>query len=519
MIPTRRVISPPTPVLEQNRKAAVPGRSLAELNTDVLFAIVSTLPQKDALALSYTARGLYHIAMRRVLASVTLESPRDVLRACPYMLADVPNRLGCVRTLEIKKGIIGKHIFGRYGRPKGRSYEVTRVLTLVTNILQGARTTLRTLKLEALSDYIELPGCVAIAAMDGLHTLEFQDFQYMGWTRLGFFRGSKMAGRLRTLVLHNIDWCQVEDVLEDIVAMDNLQTLEMKGVWDRFSEPWPEKSSCTQSLPSHPSLKTLRLSNCKGAHVSTLVRVFPNLREFTTSICSFVPDATDCWPALDHLCALDLSELADWPNNCQVHSLTVRETVSHKSSYKYLELLRRTSPVRLSMYMNTNKDCLSLGELERCVPRLRVLELSVIAEPEHLKVWLFDRLVPMLSLIGAPYLEIRLDIGSDTELSQRTAEEVECLRELPLQIARNIPSVRLFAVGFRHMYPRYGYYRPRWRFTPYSFNHWYIHNENEQRISKPVRPEISDYVHSQLCSYSDHHAVDFDRLKEFIVMT
>ncbi|OSX64710.1 hypothetical protein POSPLADRAFT_1053508 [Postia placenta MAD-698-R-SB12] len=232
MIPTRRVISPPTPVLEQNRKAAVPGRSLAELNTDVLFAIVSTLPQKDALALSYTARGLYHIAMRRALASVTLESPRDVLRACPYMLADVPNRLGCVRTLEIKKGPIGKHIFGRYGRPKGRSYEVSRVLTLVTNILQGARTTLRMLKLEALSDYIELPGCVAIAAMDGLHTLEFQDFQYMGWTRLGFFRGSKMAGRLRTLVLHNIDWCQVEDVLEDIVAMDNLQTLEMKGVLD-----------------------------------------------------------------------------------------------------------------------------------------------------------------------------------------------------------------------------------------------------------------------------------------------
>ncbi|KAL6301689.1 hypothetical protein BKA93DRAFT_828025 [Sparassis latifolia] len=190
---------------------------LSLLNDDVLLAIISHLATHDALSLSATTRVLHGLATRHALSSVTIHF-RDAAHFkifCRYLLADIPNRLYCVRRLEINAEACD-----------GPDMLDVTVPALLADPLEKIRPG----QLQALVLYQpefiiggESRIQVAISALPELIELRLEDFAGVKYIQslVGF------SPVLRKLALELYFRVGISDVLASISHMQQLESLEL----------------------------------------------------------------------------------------------------------------------------------------------------------------------------------------------------------------------------------------------------------------------------------------------------
>jgi len=503
-----------------------PRLTLLDLNEDVLFVIVSFLSAKDALKLSTTARGIHHIAKRHGLSEVTLLSPAHIAKVAAYMLADVPNRLLYLRKLELVDGLL--YLTNFYGE-----FSPEHVHRCLADLLEQARG----LKLLILPDIDNLLSAeprigTAFASIPRLHRLELSGVGYPTLMAL-----SNMTRPPKTLILRAVEELQAEQsgTLTWLANLQGVRTINIVGLWIKPRTSNDPASATILGRPAISPLPSEKTSSVRRLEVhNTLVplpafvRAFPRVRELVLS--GPCPPAGDDshirWADMDYVNA-HFAAQESWKNVISsVHHLELSHPIRrsdppgpprdllHKQA---LRMLRDVSPVRLTFSIDVGVSNQFWVDLLSCVPRLRVLEVTLDHPLYHdmmldvIEPWICD-VPPILKNLRVAYIHI--DTGVTKHLNEdgsttASGSEKDVTDILPTLFVGNIDSLKLFSVGFKIK----GKHQDGQRVDSMSRKHlswWRATGQGADRVVRQISAAAGERIRAYLYTLKSDDTWDFD---------
>ncbi|GBE89372.1 hypothetical protein SCP_1600330 [Sparassis crispa] len=473
---------------------------LLSLNEDTLFAVISHLSTNDALLLSATTRVLHDLATRHALSSVKIRF-RDAAHFktfCRYLLADIPNRLYCVRRLEVNAEACD-----------GPDMLDVTVPPLLADLLEKIRPG----HLQALVLYQpefiiggESRIQAAISALPELVELRLEDFAGVKSVQslVGF------SPVLRKLALKLDFQVQIGDVLAGISHMQQLESLELSGGEPPFLEP---------IIDAGLRLPTVRYLHLSSICDSVFVHSFPNVRRFRLEDFYHWSAGSQSgvrgWQRLDYVCTAFMA-LQRWMLACPIHWLDLMAFEMYPETPEFDEmcavLQKQIRPAVLSLRV-VEEVSDSWTCLIDTLPDTRCLELVIYnAEEPHadqMKLGQID-FPALLARQNIMYIQIYLDsvatakhpevvlsgkTGSHTPLSLSTIAELDATMAAKAhRLACSIPSLKYIALGWR---------RPEndaeLDFPPtVRASWWRVVGSGEGRAVEPMSMELGEWVSAQM---------------------
>lgn len=344
--------------------------TLPELNYDVLLKILFHLNTRDALHLSATTRSLRQIAIDQACVSVSISLPKNVPKACTFLLSDIPNRAHRLRQLDIH---------------------------------------LQWVQLEQLAIQVARPLCNLLRECKNLQSLAFLPAPLLYQEHRACFELRMALIHLSRLTRLRLDGITTYQSLDTLVHVQSRPTVLEIGLTQQSSRrriTWSDllwaidnlSSTRTlsvdfhgQNLPSLPQARTrvrgmmplidkLCLRNC-AVDVAMLLRLFPNVRSLYHYSANNDPIIYR-WSAtqrrLDYL-ETNTYRLPGWNVQIPVRHMRYRgnPTLHHVA---VLQLLKRISPSAISLVSDDSfieeRRRGFWRELGHAVPHLQCLDLK-----------------------------------------------------------------------------------------------------------------------------------------------
>ncbi|KAH9932568.1 uncharacterized protein B0H18DRAFT_986283 [Fomitopsis serialis] len=374
--------------------------SFVNLNDDSLSLVVSFLSQCDALRLSLTSRRIHPLAKRQALSAIDIKTIAQLERICNYLLADVTSRLYFVRTLKVSKVA--------FGIWSGEAGDFSAAHLLADVLEQTSH--LQTLWLDAVGALFAAEPRVA-SALCGLDQLSDLQLEHISTDTC------KVLGRLactpRRLALFHFgddrQPCDATSILR-APALRRVRFLHLYGVHIA------ERTQQEHSLEDHLGDDAMQWRDTRELRVqysyvsmATLVRAFPNTKKFF--LCQrrhaddlgealddfdpFGPPAnelpptawsqetyehgletseTACWKQLDRAYTGSYVDFMRWRVACKVRWLLL-DGDRFEHAWKALSIVRRTSPVVLSMQISPQSPPEFWQHVVHIAPQIRYLDL------------------------------------------------------------------------------------------------------------------------------------------------
>lgn len=342
--------------------------NLLSLNYDVLGTIFLFTDSSSAMNLSTVSRKAREIGIPYAISNVTLtRSQKQVSQFCQFMLADPQSRLWHMRELIIESSAFGvtRHI----------EFQRTVDFSASTDLAELLEHTdrLRRLSLACFEGLIakEPRVSAALCALPDLADVELSNSGQLSLAVLDHLRSSP-----RHLTFTSLFNKRFPTFFHRLAALKNLEALNLSFLdFSDGSEPYAE----VHRIPQMPSLQSLSLRGTTG-RMSLFVHALPNLRSLKLlDIYTGVDGESDyleggCWSGLDYLSG-NIPDFRYWKVRCPVRWLHLDLTAYHYDDT--LDIIQRTSPIILSLPVETKVDITFWTRLVSVVPRLRCLELCL----------------------------------------------------------------------------------------------------------------------------------------------
>lgn len=293
---------------------------------------------------------------------VTLTTCSNIRKFCKFMLADIPNRAGRLRSLTL--------------RPRKWGANLDKLPSLFTHA-QG----LRHLSLHQFSTLHDaLPNMAPVlSTLPHLSSLELRNV----WDQLTVWHGFSFPA-VRTLTLREV-WFSRRRLPEILAPFPHLEVFRLRDHDTDLEvgvEPEPEWAASPESQTQWPTMRHLALRECQ-ATVGPFVHAFPGLRTLTLRDLDDPPEEADqhmaaCWDTLDTV-YMRVADFDECKIPCPVRVLILQDdymmSLGHDSP---LRSIRRMSPVVLVLAVDEFDDLDFLSGLHDAAPRLRCLDLTVL---------------------------------------------------------------------------------------------------------------------------------------------
>ncbi|CCM01798.1 uncharacterized protein FIBRA_03865 [Fibroporia radiculosa] len=433
--------------------------ALLSLNHDVLCEILDQTDPQSALRLSMVSRKAHHLGVPQALSRVTLSrSQQQVSAFCHFVLSDPQRRLPYLRELVIESGAFG--VTHRIEFQRAADFSATE--ELATLLEQAHR--LRHLSIACFEDLIvkEPRIAAAVCALPGLVDVGLHNCGHLSTALL-----PRLRSRPRKLAFTALFNRKLPSFFHRLIALDRLESLEISYLdLSDGSQPHAE----IHEIPHMPSLRSLAVRG-STARMSLFVRSMPNLQTLRIAdVCSSVDESSDhykggSWPSLAHLQG-NVPDFRHWKVACPVRWLQLDLTAYHYDDA--LDIIRRNSPLVLSLPVETKVGATFWGSFISAAPRLRHLEVCLDeGKSKQLETWMnvVPRIIGSLR-ISSVFLCVRYThwIGSRMDQGIAAAENESTLRTLRERTMEAIPTLRYIttAVAFKGENPFEGHQALSW---------------------------------------------------------
>ena len=352
--------------------------ALMSLNYDVLSAIIEQTDPCSALRLSMVSRGAYDLGITQALASVTLSrSQRQVSAFCQFLLAD-RSRLPYLRELTIKSTAFG--VKRRIEFQRTADFSAAAELA---DMLERARR-LKCLSIACFEDLLVREPRIAdaICALPELVDISLDNCGQLAISVLARLRSP--LRRVKFTVLFNR---KLPTFFHRLQSQGHLEALDLSNLdLSDGSQPHGE----VHELPPMPSVRSLCFRASTG-RMALFVRAMPNLQRLTlsdvyTGVHGDQEGKGVCWPRLAYLEGT-VPDLQHWPVACPVRWLRLGLTAYHYDTA--IDIIRRTTPVVLSLPVETKVDATFWTRLVAAASGVRHLELCLDeGKVDRLSWWL-----------------------------------------------------------------------------------------------------------------------------------
>ena len=357
--------------------------ALMSLNYDVLSAIVEQTDPCSALRLSMVSRGAYDLGITQALASVTLSrSQRQVSAFCQFLLAD-RSRLLYLRELTIKSTAFGVKRRIEFQR----TADFTAAAELADMLVKARR--LKNLSIACFEDLLAREPRIAdaICALPELVEISLDN---CGQLAIGvLIRLRSPIRRVKFTALFNR---KLPTFFHRLQSQGQIEALDLSNLdLSDGSQPHGE----VHELPPMPSVRSLCFRASTG-RMALFVRAMPNLQRLTLSdVYTGVHGGQEgkgvCWPRLAYLEGT-VPDLQHWPVSCPVRWLRLGLTAYHYDTA--IDIIRRTTPVVLSLPVETKVDATFWTRLVAAASGVRHLELCLDEGKVDRLSWWLVRLSP-----------------------------------------------------------------------------------------------------------------------------
>ncbi|PCH39625.1 hypothetical protein WOLCODRAFT_146992 [Wolfiporia cocos MD-104 SS10] len=423
---------------------------LLSLNHDVLYEVLAQTDYQSAMRLSMVSRDTHELGIRHALTRVTLSrSQKQVSAFCKFVLADPANRLPNLRELTIESGAFGvaRHIeFQR----KGDFSAAADLADLLEHADQ-----LRRLSLACFEDLIVTEPRIG-AALCALPNLVDLGLHQCGQSSMSIF--PLLRSQPRKIAFTSLFNRRLPTFFHRLQGLKQLETLELSHLdLSDGSQPHAE----IHEIPSLPTIRSLSLRGCT-ARMSLFVHAMPHLRSLSIAdVFTKVEDHADytkrgCWAGLTCLRG-NVSDFRYWKVRCPVRWLQLDLTAYHY--HDALDVIQRTSPVALSLPVETRADAPFWTGVRTAAPRLRYLEVCLDeVKGRSVEWWLRDWLTgeqqnicPAMAIlpIVAICLCVRKTqwIGADTDQGIPDPRTDAAFRALREGVKGALPSLHFIALA------------------------------------------------------------------------
>ncbi|KAI0640701.1 hypothetical protein C8Q79DRAFT_920935 [Trametes meyenii] len=382
------------------------------LNDDILALLIPFLSTRDSLAYGATCSFLRRLAVRHAVRDVSFGSAEKLTMFCAFMLAQPLVRLPYLRRLTLMPSVVGS-----LPSTLAKSASSVTVAALVSRAFN-----LKYLCIHSAESLLSSEPLLARAVELHLRATSLQLSTY-GATTQATLLALRCAPTMKTLVLSDAD--------------------------HRFLRP-PAQNII---FPSLPSLKTLVLDHIEALPpLATLPILTPSLNTLHIRGVTFKdadPPAESWWDAL-HTLRGDIPSLVSLCVPRPLRCLQVEAILDNERGWDpgpLYEVLRRASPLCLSIGMRADVKQPLWRTYATAVPRLRFIEVIVECDSHD-----GDDFQQWLPNISEPGPESLLALKVHLRTTQTVENSDHAGRQTALQIlsaaACSLRTLRLFAFKF-----------------------------------------------------------------------
>jgi len=435
---------------------------LLNLNYDVLCMVISYLDRKDTLRFSTTCRAARDLAIPHAIREVSL-SPGQIEPFSEFVLSKPDAYPSLLRDFQIQS------------RAGGSRMTKTQALCLANILSRATRISKLALDLieELLEEHAPLGGIVS--DMTTIQNLELRTIGPLAAQMILDMRSS-----LRHIFLQEMER-RIESSIYPCHPFNQLREWCAYGLGT---------NNLLRGEPL-PSVETVIWHDCTKLRLSSLRRVFPNLRTLQLVNNDYdervEPNQTS-WPLLDHLVA-ELYDLPSFEPLRPIRCLTVSEGTPI-SSHGFdewgvaLHAMRGTNPVVASLPVVLCNNTTFPEDFATCCCKLKCLRI-IIAEESHagdIVEWLarLHETIGILKLFAFWLCIRRPSIRTSEQAAEELVQVTTAANYLQLHVAlgRSIPSAHYVAVDIEIMYE----HKPAW---------WRVSRKEEQLHTEQLSDEAN----------------------------